>query len=92
MIENTPTNAGGTRDVGSIPGLGRFPWRRKWQPTPVFVLGQFHGQGAWWGHRESNTPEPIYINVPSGREAGKSHEIHCYVKYKRILPYYMYIF
>ena len=25
MIENTPTNAGGTRDVGSIPGLGRSP-------------------------------------------------------------------
>ena len=24
-------------DAGSIPGLGRFPWRRKWQPTPVFL-------------------------------------------------------
>ena len=27
-------------DLGSIPGLGRFPWRRAWQPTPVFLLGE----------------------------------------------------
>ena len=30
-------------DPGSIPGLGRFPWRRKWQPTPVFLTGKSHG-------------------------------------------------
>ena len=27
-------NAG---DLGSIPELGRFPWRRAWQPTLVFL-------------------------------------------------------
>ena len=27
-----------------IPGLGRFPWSRKWQPAPVFLPGKFHGQ------------------------------------------------
>ena len=26
------------------PWLGKIPWRRKWQPTPVFLPGQFHGQ------------------------------------------------
>ena len=30
-------NAG---DTGLIPGSGRFPWRRKWQPTPVFLPGE----------------------------------------------------
>ena len=30
-------------DSGSIPGLGRPPWRREWQPTPVFLPGNFHG-------------------------------------------------
>ena len=29
----TERNAG---DLGSVPGLGRIPWRRKYQPTPVF--------------------------------------------------------
>ena len=31
-------------DPGSIPGSGRFPWRRKWLPTPVVLPGEFHGQ------------------------------------------------
>ena len=34
-------NAG---DPGSIPGMGRSIWGRKWQPTPVFLPGKFHGQ------------------------------------------------
>ena len=42
-------------DQGSIPGLGRFPWRRKWQPTPVFLPGKSHGWRSLvgcspWGH------------------------------------------
>ena len=28
-------NAG---DLSSVPGLGRFPWRTAWQPTPVLLL------------------------------------------------------
>ena len=32
-------------DLGSIPGWGRSPWRRKWQPTPVFLPRKSHG---WW--------------------------------------------
>ena len=30
----------------------KIPWRRKWQPTPEFLPGEFHGQGACWvtGH------------------------------------------
>ena len=23
-------------------------WRRKWQPTPVFLPGESKGRGAWW--------------------------------------------
>ena len=26
------------------PWVGKIPWRRKWQPTPVFWPGEFHGQ------------------------------------------------
>ena len=28
------------RDAGSIPDSGRLPWRRAWQPTPVFLPGE----------------------------------------------------
>ena len=52
-------NAG---DLGSIPGLGRYHWRRVWQPTPVFLPGESHGQRSLvlyspWGHKESDTTE-----------------------------------
>ena len=36
--------AGDIRDVGSIPGSGRRPWMRKWQPTSVFLPGESRGQ------------------------------------------------
>ena len=37
-------------------------WRRKWQPTPVFLPGESQGWGSlvgWrlWGHTESDTTE-----------------------------------
>ena len=35
-------------DPGLIPGLGRFPWRRKWQPTPDSCLENPMYGGAWW--------------------------------------------
>ena len=41
-------------DLGLIPGLGRFPWRRERLPTLVFWPGEFHGLYSPWGHKESD--------------------------------------
>ena len=43
-------------DPSSIPGSGRVPWRRKWQPTPVLLPGKFYGLRSLvgyspWDHR-----------------------------------------
>ena len=40
-------------------------WRRKWQPTPVFLPGEYHGQKSLvgcspWGRTESDTTEAIW--------------------------------
>ena len=32
------------RNLGSIPGLGRSPWRREWLLALIFLPGEFHGQ------------------------------------------------
>ena len=40
VVKNPPANAGDARDGGLIPGSGRFPWRGKWQPTPIFLPGE----------------------------------------------------
>ena len=29
------------------PWVGKIPWKRAWPPTPVFLPGESHGQGAW---------------------------------------------
>ena len=59
VVKNPPVNAGDIRDEGSIPGLARCPWRRTWQPTPVFLPEEFHGQRSLvgyspWGCKESD--------------------------------------
>ena len=32
------------------PLVGKIPWRRKWQPTPVFLLGESHGERGLAGY------------------------------------------
>ena len=51
--------------LGSISGLGRFPWRRERLPTPVFWLGEFHGLYSPWGHKESDTTEQLSLSFLS---------------------------
>ena len=53
VVKNLPANAG---DADSIPGLEKTPWRRKWQPTSVFLAGKSHSQRSLadyspWGRK-----------------------------------------
>ena len=46
------------------PWVRKIPWRRKWQPTPVFLPGKSHGQRSLaghspWGRREWDTTERV---------------------------------
>ena len=42
---------------GFDPWVGKSPWRRKWQSTPVFLPGEFHGERSLVGYKESDTIE-----------------------------------
>ena len=73
MVKNLPASEGDLRDTGSIPGSGRFPWRREWQPTPVFLPGESYGQRTLEdysprGRKESDMTEELSNNTgkPSG--------------------------
>jgi len=53
VVKNPPANPG---DLGFDSWVGKIPQRRKWQPTPVFFPGEFHGQrslvgDSLWGHK-----------------------------------------
>ena len=48
--------------LGFDPWVGKIPWRRAWQPTPVFLPGESHGQRilvgySSWGREESDMTE-----------------------------------
>ena len=48
------------------PWVGKIPWRRKWQSTPLFLPGESDGQRSLvgyslWGRKESDTK--IYMCV-----------------------------
>ena len=75
----------GTEEPGGLPPMGShrvghdwsnlacmhayMHWRRKWQPTPVFLLGESQGRGSWVGFRlrgctESETTDATWQHWP----------------------------
>ena len=57
--------------LGFNPWVGKIPWKRKWQPTPVFLPGKFQGQRnlvgySWWGRKESDTTERLSMHIHIG--------------------------
>ena len=61
-----------------IPGLGKIPWRRKWQLTSVLLLGKSHGQRSLVGY-----------SPWSYKELDKTEQLHC--TFSVILPNIRYI-
>ena len=62
VIKNPPANGEDIRDTGLILGSGKIPWRGAWQPTPVSLPGESHGQRSLmgyspWGCKESDMTE-----------------------------------
>ena len=60
-------SACGTGDQGSVPWVKKISWSRKWQPTPVFLPGELHGQRSLvgyspWGHKELDTTEWLILS------------------------------
>ena len=84
-VKNSPAKAEDVRDVGLIPG--KISWRRKRQPTPVFLPGESHAPRNMegyspCGHKESDTTEwlstheghwPSEVSLPTGR--GRCQEV-----------------
>ena len=62
VVKSLPACAGDIRDVGSIPGSGRFPKRRSWQPIPVFLVGESCGQSSLTGFPGSSAGKESTCN------------------------------
>ena len=71
------------------PWVRKIPWRRKWQPTPVFLPRESHGQRSLvgyspWGHKESDKTEQL--SHQASKQGMRSPQIHSLKTHK----YYVY--
>ena len=51
VVKNLPASAGDVKRHGFDHWVGKIPWRRVQQPTPVFLLGESLGQRSLVGYR-----------------------------------------
>ena len=74
------------RRLGFNPWVGKIPWRRKWQPTPVFLPGKSHEQRGLmgyspWGHKELDRTEHTllyyYSSVGKAQACGQAGFSSC---------------
>ena len=75
------------RRPGFDPWVGKIPWRRKWQPTPVFLPGKSHGSQSLlgycpWGHKESDTTERLHFTSLHFSISQNKLDLICHSKVK----------
>ena len=65
VVKNPPADIGDIKRCGFDPWVEKMPWRRKWQPTVVFLPGKLHGHRSLagyspWGRKELDMTEATY--------------------------------
>ena len=62
-----PSDSDGKESAHNVGDLciRKSPWRRKWQPTSVFLLGEFHGLAGYspWGCKELDMAEQFTLSL-----------------------------
>ena len=66
------------QEIQETRSVGKMPWRRKWQPTAVFLPGESHGQRGLvgyspQGHTESDTTERL--STQQGERCGSCSDL-----------------
>ena len=64
IVKNLPA----MQETRVHPLVGKIPWRRQWQSSPIFLPGEFHGQRSLtgysaWGCKELDMIEQISFSI-----------------------------
>ena len=91
VVKNPPANVGDKR-LGFSPWIRKIPWRRAWQPTPVFLPGESHGQRSLVGYslqgcKESDTTEVTWHAHSSVEGLTKHANLRTNLTVHALLPY-----
>ena len=70
-------------EPGSTTGLEKIPWRKEWQPTPVFLPGESHGQRKLvsyipWDRKELDTTEWLTLSEDEVQGSWSLNYYYCY--------------
>ena len=57
MVKNSPANGSRLRGYGFDPWVRKISWRMKWQPTPMFLPEESHGQRSLVGYNPQGNKE-----------------------------------
>ena len=61
FVSQTVKNLPAMQETRFNPWFRKIPWRREWQPAPVFLPRESHGQSlesySPWGHKELDMTE-----------------------------------
>ena len=74
LVARMEKNLPAMQEPGFNPWVRKIPWRREWQPTPVFLPGEFHGQRRLRGlqsigsEKESDVIERLTLSLGWGRQ------------------------
>ena len=91
VVKNFPANVGDAGEAGSVSRIRKILWRRKWQPTLVFLPGKSHGQRSPSGYSPQGCKE-LYMTQqlslqsksltykPSNCELSKEVTMHLHVE------------
>ena len=91
VVKNPPANAGDM--VRSL--VEKIPWRRKWQPLPVFLPGKSQGQKSlagysWWDHKRVGYNLDTKQQPYTHSHVYKLHNVHIYNAIHVVLHAVMY--
>ena len=96
VVKNPLANAG---DVGSRfdPWVGKILQRRKWQPTPVFLLGELHEQRSRvgyspWGCKVSGMTEHVHTHTHTHSVCIYASHIYIYLSPYIYISHDMYMY
>ena len=65
---------------GFSPWSRKIPWRSKWQPTPVFLPGKFHGQTGLAGYSPGGCKSQTQLNDFTIQEHGLTLNLSSYLE------------
>ena len=71
VVKNMPANARDVKRHRFDPWMGKIPWRRAWEPTPVFLPRESHGQSSLAGYSRDD-----WSDLAHTQECHGSLEIH----------------